>query len=105
MAKKKFSLMEEVQKTSVPQNHESNGGDMEAASKDMPDGMKASVKPEEIRATFIVPPVLIRKIKLIGSLENRKHKDIVGTALSEFVSRWEAAHPTVDLVMIDNLVK
>lgn len=104
MAKKKFSLMEEIQKTSAPQSHEVNGGKMKGTADNL-SGEKSSSKPEETRATFIVSPVIIRKIKLIGSLENRKHKDIVGTALSEYVARWEAAHPIVDLMMIDNLVK
>ncbi len=96
--------MEEIQKTSAPQSHEVNGGKMKGTADNL-SGEKSSSKPEETRATFIVSPVIIRKIKLIGSLENRKHKDIVGTALSEYVARWEAAHPIVDLMMIDNLVK
>lgn len=62
-------------------------------------------KPAEIRATFIVSPNLIRKLKLIGMLENRKHKDVINEALSVFISKWESEHPTVDLMQIDNLAK
>lgn len=109
MAKRKFSLMGEVQGTSqtdaAGMNEEPKSrsadkrGNVKDYSKDSTDSLA------EVRATFIVSPVLIRKLKLIGTLENRKHKDIVGTALSEYIEKWENKHPAVDLDEIDNLVK
>lgn len=109
MAKRKFSLMGEVQNTP------STNGELSAEEpkdhspisrergEDKPKDRTNS--PSEVRATFIVSPVLVRKLKLIGTLENRKHKDIVGTALSEYIDKWEKEHPSVNLEKIGNLVK
>lgn len=47
---------------------------------------------------------IIRKLKLIAAIENRKHKDVVGSALTEYVGRWESDHPSVDLMAIDGMV-
>lgn len=109
MAKRKFSLMGEVQgapptngESSVEEpkeNYSISRGRGEDKSKNRTDS------PSEVRATFIVSPVLVRKLKLIGTLENRKHKDIVGTALAEYIEKWEKNHPSVNLEEIDNLVK
>lgn len=109
MAKRKFSLMGEVQgapptngESSVEEPKENSSisrGRGKDKSKDRADS------PAEVRATFIVSPMLVRKLKLIGTLENRKHKDIVGAALSEYIERWEKRHPAVSLDEIDSLVK
>ena len=105
MAKRKFSLMGEVQNT--PQtNSETSAKEAQEHKGQAKDNSKDGVvSPAEVRATFIVSPMLVRKLKLIGTLENRKHKDIVGAALSEYIERWEKRHPAVSLDEIDNLVK
>lgn len=105
MAKRKFSLMGEVQ--SAPQtNSETSAEEAQEHKGQAKDNSKDGVvSPAEVRATFIVSPMLVRKLKLIGTLENRKHKNIVGTALAEYIERWEKKHPSVNLEEIGNLVK
>lgn len=109
MAKRKFSLMGEVQSV-PPTNGESSAEESREHSsvgkRQAKDNSKEeTVSPAEVRATFIVSPMLVRKLKLIGTLESRKHKDIVGTALAEYIEKWEKNHPSVNLEEIDNLVK
>lgn len=84
MAKRNFSLMGEIQKK-------------EAASASATDKTFPKDENKEVRATFIVSPKLLRKLKLIGALENRKHKEIVNAALDAYISQWEKAHPDIDL--------
>lgn len=107
MAKRKYSLMGEVQKSSSTMEPNAQSCQCETTEKATPCSSVALVneKPTEIRATFIVSPNLVRKLKLIGMLENRKHKDVINEALSVFISKWESEHPTVDLMQIDNLAK
>ena len=107
MAKRKYSLMGEEQKSSATMESDAQSCQCETTENATHRSSVASVneKPTEIRATFIVSPNLVRKLKLIGMLENRKHKDIINEALSVFISKWESEHPTVDLMQIDNLVK
>lgn len=107
MAKRKYSLMGEVQKSSSTIEPDAQSCQCETTENATPSISVASVneKPAEIRATFIVSPNLIRKLKLIGMLENRKHKDVINEALSVFISKRESEHPTVDLMQIDNLAK
>lgn len=99
MAKRKFSLMEEVKKPSPTRDTEvSDASDMSDAPFN-PVGDN-----REIRATFIVDSGIIRKLKLIAAIENRKHKDVVGSALIEYIGKWESDHPSVDLMAIDRMV-
>ena len=109
MAKRKFSLMGEVQNTPQTNSETSVEGVQEHSSVSKGQAKDNSkdgvVSPAEVRATFIVSPMLVRKLKLIGTLENRKHKDIVGTALAEYIEKWEKKHPSVNLEEIGNLVK
>lgn len=109
MAKRKFSLMGEVQNVPLinseslaDESQEHSSASKRQAKDNSKDG---AVSPTEVRATFIVSPMLVRKLKLIGTLENRKHKDIVGTALAEYIEKWEKKHPSVNLEEIGNLVK
>lgn len=44
---------------------------------------------DDIRATFIISAELLRKIKYISLMEDLLQKDVVGTALSDYVSKWE----------------
>ena len=99
--------MGEVQKTSSAMEADTQSIQEESNGTDTTDNgvASANAEPMEIRATFIVSPILVRKLKLIGMLENRKHKDVINEALSVFITKWEAEHPTVDLMQIDNLVK
>lgn len=93
MAKKKFSLMEEMQKS--PMQELPN----ESSVVETP---RVSVE-EEIRATFIVKSSMARKLKLIATLEKRKQKDVIGDAIQEYVARWESEHEGVSLNAFDAL--
>lgn len=111
MAKRKFSLMGEVQNASQTNSNSESSAEKLREQSSVSKGQAInnpkdeSFSPTEVRATFIVSPMLVRKLKLIGTLENRKHKDIVGTALAEYIEKWEKKHPSVNLEEIGNLVK
>lgn len=51
----------------------------------------------EGRATFIVDNDLIRKVKYISLADARLLKDVIGEALSAYVSKWEAENETIRL--------
>lgn len=51
----------------------------------------------EGRATFIVDNNLIRKVKYISLADARLLKDVIGEALSAYVSKWEAQNETIRL--------
>lgn len=44
------------------------------------------------RATFVCDPTLIKKLKYIGVMSGRLHKDVVAEALSNYISAWEREH-------------
>ncbi|ROT11948.1 hypothetical protein EEL50_12685 [Muribaculaceae bacterium Isolate-105 (HZI)] len=54
-------------------------------------------KVEETRATFIVDPELIRKIKYISLVENNLLKDVISEALSSFIKSWEEENGKIRL--------
>lgn len=56
-----------------------------------------SSKTEEIRATFIVEPELIRKIKYISLVEGTLLKDVISTALSTYIEDWESKNTKIRL--------
>ena len=49
-------------------------------------------QPNETRATFIIPTDILWKVKYIGLIDGLLMKDIVGTALKDYVARWEKSH-------------
>ena len=51
----------------------------------------------EGRATFIVDNDLIRKVKYISLADARLLKNVIGEALSAYVSKWEAENETIRL--------
>lgn len=56
-----------------------------------------SRKPAPFRATFVCDPELIRKIKYIGLASGRMHKDVITSALSDYIAAWEQEHGTIIL--------
>ena len=50
---------------------------------------KKSEDNDDTRATFIISAELLRKIKYISLMEDTLQKDVVGEALSLYVSKWE----------------
>ena len=56
-----------------------------------------STKKEETRATFIVDPELIRKLKYISLVESSLLKDVISEALINYINVWEAENGKIRL--------
>lgn len=61
------------------------------------DGPKSTKKPMEIRATFIVDPDLLRKVKYISLVEGALLKDVIAEALNNYVDAWEEKNKKIRL--------
>ena len=51
----------------------------------------------ELRATFIVDPELIRKVKYITLVEGNLQKDVIDAALRQYISQWESDNGQINL--------
>ena len=58
---------------------------------------KSAKKPQEIRATFIVDPDLVRKVKYISLVEGILLKDVISEALNNYVNAWEENNRKIKL--------
>lgn len=58
---------------------------------------KSTKKPQEIRATFIVDPDLVRKVKYISLVEGILLKDVISEALNNYVDIWEEKNKKIRL--------
>ena len=58
---------------------------------------KSAKKPHEIRATFIVNPDLLRKVKYISLVEGILLKDVISEALNNYVDIWEEKNKKIRL--------
>lgn len=58
---------------------------------------ESGTKTEETRATFIVDPELIRKIKYISLVESTLLKDVISDALTSYIEKWEAENGKIRL--------
>ena len=58
---------------------------------------KSAKKPQEIRATFIVDPDLVRKVKYISLGEGILLKDVISQALNNYVDVWEEKNKKIRL--------
>ena len=54
-------------------------------------------KSAETRATFVVDPEQIRKIKYIALAEEKLHKVVISEALGAYIAQWEATNGTINL--------
>jgi hypothetical protein len=54
-------------------------------------------KSNEVRATFIVDPDLVRKVKYISLVESNLLKDVINSALQEYINAWESANGKIRL--------
>lgn len=54
-------------------------------------------KTNEVRATFIVDPELIRKVKYISLVEGSLLKDVISEALTTYIGAWEAENGKIRL--------
>lgn len=57
----------------------------------------SSSKKEETRATFIVDPELIRKLKYISLVESSLLKDVISEALTGYIEAWETENGKIRL--------
>lgn len=55
------------------------------------------VKTNEVRATFIVDPEVVRKLKYISLVEDQLLKDVVDVALNAYVDQWESNNGKIRL--------
>ena len=58
---------------------------------------KNTKKSQEIRATFIVDPDLLRKVKYISLVEGILLKDVISEALNNYVDVWEEKNKKIRL--------
>lgn len=58
---------------------------------------KSAKKPQEIRATFIVDPDLLQKVKYISLVEGILLKDVISEALNNYVDEWETDNRKIRL--------
>lgn len=54
-------------------------------------------KTNEVRATFIVDPELIRKVKYISLVESSLLKDVISEALTTYIEAWESENGKIRL--------
>lgn len=54
-------------------------------------------KNNEVRATFIVDPELIRKVKYISLVESSLLKDVISEALTSYIEAWESENGKIRL--------
>lgn len=58
---------------------------------------KSAKKSQEIRATFIVDPDLVQKVKYISLVEGILLKDVISEALNNYVDKWETDNRKIRL--------
>lgn len=58
---------------------------------------ESSTKSSEIRATFIVEPEVVRKLKYISLAEGSLLKDVIAAALSIYIDSWETDNGKIRL--------
>ena len=54
-------------------------------------------KSDEIRATIIVEPEVMRKIKYISLMDDRMIKEVMNDALRDYISSWEQENGRIRL--------
>lgn len=54
-------------------------------------------KTKEIRATFIVDPDLVRKVKYISLVDGLLLKDVISEALAAYIDSWEVRNKKIRL--------
>lgn len=54
-------------------------------------------KTNEVRATFIVDPEVVRKLKYISLVESNLLKDVISEALTSFIESWESENGKIRL--------
>lgn len=85
--------------TDAPENTDSNSAPVaEAKPKGKPGRpRKPQEKSDEVRATFIIDPDTLRKVKYISLIEDCLLKDVIADALNGYIDKWEAANGKIRL--------
>ena len=107
MAKKNLSslmsgIMGQPSHNELADNMADNSTDSTVAAEDsLTQGKRKPGRPRnsspELRATFIVDPELIRKIKYITLVEGNLQKDVIDAALRQYIRKWESANGEIRL--------
>lgn len=58
---------------------------------------KPQEKSDEVRATFIIDPDTLRKVKYISLIEDCLLKDVIADALNGYIDKWEAVNGRIRL--------
>ena len=111
MAKKNLaSLMNGIMGDTKPSELEVTAiGQPDSTAAEVTEEMKANLnvgrprkgesgsKTNEVRATFIVDPELIRKVKYISLVESSLLKDVISKALTSYIEAWESENGKIRL--------
>lgn len=62
-----------------------------------PSATTTEKKVQDIRATFVCNPDLIRKLKYIALADGRLHKDVVADAFAMYIANWERSNGNITL--------
>ncbi|MCM1221031.1 MAG: hypothetical protein NC548_41755 [Lachnospiraceae bacterium] len=62
-----------------------------------PSATTTEKKVQDIRATFVCNPDLIRKLKYIALADGRLHKDVVADAFAMYIANWEQSNGNITL--------
>lgn len=101
MAKKNLaSLMSGIMGQPEQQEIEPNISESLNAPTDKPERRKPG-RPKntqnEIRATFIVSPELLKKVKYISLMDDCLQKDVIDKALRNYINEWEHKNRKINI--------
>ena len=100
MGDKPVETIETVQETEVSEVTDTMRENLEAKRRQnvgRPRKDASGYKAEETRATFIVDPELIRKVKFISLVESTLLKDVISDALTTYIEAWESENGKICL--------
>ena len=100
MGEKPVETTENTQETPVSEVTDAMRENLEAKRRQnvgRPRKDASGSKAEETRATFIVDPELIRKVKYISLVESTLLKDVISDALISYIEAWESENGKIRL--------
>lgn len=107
MAKKNLSSLmngiigsqEPAQETSAKIDNSDNrqNTDADASARESSKRISENKSSDCVRATFLLAPETVRKIKYISVMEDRLQKDIVAEALNDYIQHWEIQNGGISL--------
>ncbi len=100
MGEKPVENIENIQESSVSEVTDTMRENLETKRRQnvvRPRKDASGSKAEETRATFIVDPELIRKVKFISLVESTLLKDVISDALTSYIEAWESENGKIRL--------